>query len=93
MNQNKHNKVEEKMKELWERYHYLKSLNRVGYVHLFNDFEKALTSSYEQGVRDEYKRCVDLLDHDHKSCPIKETCIGYQNAQSDLMNQPPLKNN
>lgn len=38
---------------------------------------------------EEWKRCVDLLDHDHLNCPIKESCIGYQNAQSDLMNQPP----
>lgn len=50
---------------------------------------------WEVATKEEWKRCVDLLDHDHLNCPNKESCIGYQNAQSDLMNQPPeimLKN-
>jgi hypothetical protein len=30
------------------------------------------------------------LDKDHTKCPLPQTCIGYGNAQSDLMNNPPL---
>lgn len=43
----------------------------------------------ELARKEEWKRCVDLLDRDHSKCPIKETCIGYMNAQSDLVNNPP----
>lgn len=39
---------------------------------------------------EEWKRCVDILDRDHSKCSLPQTCIGYQNAQSDLMNNPPL---
>jgi len=34
------------------------------------------------------KELDDLLEEARNKCPIKESCIGYQNAQSDLMNQP-----
>lgn len=54
---------------------------------MFQSFAEKIRESV---VGEEWKRCVDLLDTDHSKCVIKESCIGYQNAQSDLMNQPPL---
>lgn len=49
-------------------------------------------SEHQRVIEEEYKRCVDVLDFDHNECSRKETCIGYQNAQSDLMNNPPKPN-
>lgn len=45
----------------------------------------------EAAREEEWKRCVDVLDFDHSKCPIKDSCIGYGTAQSDLMNNPPHK--
>ena len=63
------------------------------YTSCEEDVKSFLTSFAEKiregVVEEEWKRCVDLLDADHSKCVIKESCIGYQNAQSDLMNQPP----
>jgi len=36
---------------------------------------------YKRGVK-----AVELPTYDHLKCPIRETCIGYQNAGSDLQN-------
>lgn len=33
----------ERVQKFWEKHHYLKSLDKVGYVSLFNDFEELLT--------------------------------------------------
>ena len=30
---------------------------------------------------------VNLPEYNHSKCPIKETCIGYQHAESDLENE------
>jgi hypothetical protein len=50
----------------------------------------ALVMKYrEEAKREEHKRCVDLLDHNHENCSSVLLCIGYQNAQSDLINNPP----
>lgn len=48
-----------------------------------------LETSLREVEEAEHKRCVDLLDNDHTKCVVKESCIGYQNAQSDLINNPP----
>lgn len=37
----------------------------------------------------EYRRCLKILNRSHSDCPQKETCIGYRNAYSDLLNNPP----
>lgn len=52
---------------------------------------KSFTHSVEEKARErEWKRCIDVIDRDHSKCPIPESCIGYQNAQSDLINNPPI---
>lgn len=43
----------------------------------------------ECAKQEEWKRCVDSLDFDHSKCVLKQSCIGYGSAQSDLMNNPP----
>jgi len=48
-----------------------------------------LTESIAQAGQEGYKRgvkAVELPTYDHLKCPIRETCIGYQNAWSDLQN-------
>jgi hypothetical protein len=51
--------------------------------------EEDIGKHYKQGRQDEWERCVNLLDFDHSECPEPTSCIGYQSAQSDLMNNPP----
>ena len=48
-----------------------------------------IRTELQKAREEEWKRCVDTLDHDHSKCIIRETCIGYIAAQSDLMNNPP----
>ena len=48
-----------------------------------------IRTELQKAREEEWKRCVDLLDHDHSKCIIRETCIGYIAAQSDLMDNPP----
>jgi len=48
-----------------------------------------IRTEISRAKKEEWKRCVDLLNRDHSNCPIKESCVGYMNAQSDLMNNPP----
>jgi len=43
--------------------------------------QQAEQLGYEKGIK-----AVELPVHNHANCPIKETCIGYQNAESDLSN-------
>ena len=48
-----------------------------------------LKESIAQAEQEGYKRgvkAVELPTHDHLKCPIRETCIGYQSAESDLQN-------
>lgn len=69
-----------------------KGLNNAEFLsHFRSDLREALTTLIQDTEKAEWKRCVDVLDFDHSKCSIKETCIGYQNAQSDLMNNPPSK--
>jgi hypothetical protein len=59
------------------------------------DWVKAEIARAERKARrEEYDRCVHLLGRSHKDCPRFGTlgCIGYQNAYSDLMNNPPSEN-
>lgn len=39
----------------------------------------------DEAVREGINR-VNLPEYDHSKCPIPQTCIGYQNAESDLEN-------
>lgn len=55
-------------------------------TNLFSIFDKSLA----EARKEEWQRCVDILDKDHRKCAIIDTCIGYGNAQSDLMNNPPI---
>lgn len=48
-----------------------------------------IRSVEEKSMEREWKRCIDVLDREHSKCPIPESCIGYQNAQSDLINNHP----
>ena len=48
-----------------------------------------ITTQITKAREEEWKRCVDLLDQDHRGHALPQTCIGYGNAQSDLMNNPP----
>jgi len=48
---------------------------------LSETIKRAEQAGYERGVR-----AVELPTHDHSKCPIKQTCIGYQSAESDLEN-------
>jgi len=69
-------------------------LTELSFWHKLTLGEHEELKAFCEGVRgEEWQRCIDLLDFDHSKCPIKETCIGYQNAQSYLMNQPPFKTN
>jgi len=48
-----------------------------------------ITTSIQQAEQEGYKRgvkAVELPTIDHSKCPMKESCIGYQNAESDLEN-------
>lgn len=54
-------------------------------IKIVDIFEAFLTSELER-VRRETIKSVKLPVYDHSKCPIKETCIGYQNAESDLEN-------
>lgn len=51
---------------------------------------EAIMDAITQFTKAEWRRCIKVLDHDHSKCALKQTCIGYGNAQSDLMNEPPL---
>lgn len=54
---NKDKELEELVSELWEKYHYMKaSVVKVGFIQLFNDFEKALTKAKQQGAREEREK-------------------------------------
>ncbi len=39
---------EEQLMELWEKHHYLKKLDRVGYIHLFDDIKHLLARQREE---------------------------------------------
>ena len=57
---------------------------------LANDLKKSLSHALDRMEREakiEGVKMVELPVHDHSRCPIKETCIGYQNAESDLENE------
>ena len=54
----------------------------------YNRFDPAVAeilSLIEQEKRD-LVEVIKLPDYDHTKCIVKETCIGYQNAESDLEN-------
>jgi hypothetical protein len=54
------------------------------------DFISALLKEREAEIRkEEYDRCIKVLDIDHNNCLSPESCIGYQNALSNLINNPP----
>ena len=74
--------------------HIQKKLEKIDEYHRLTDWEKGMVQKITQIIdeevrKEEWKRCVDLLDFDHKKCPLPQSCIGYQNAQSELVNQPP----
>ena len=48
-----------------------------------DELEKAVR---KEGVR-EGIQMVKLPTYDHSKCPLPLTCIGYQNAESDLENE------
>lgn len=56
---------------------------------LENLLQQQAELSYKQGVEDEYKRCIELLNHNHANCTVPLICIGYQDARSDLINNEP----
>jgi Ca2+-binding EF-hand superfamily protein len=61
----------------------------VTYLEL-EDFISALLKEREAEIRkEEYDRCIKVLDIDHNNCLSPESCIGYQNALSNLINNPP----
>ena len=45
-----------------------------------------LFSEERKRAQEEVFNMIKLPEHTHESCPIKESCIGYQNAESDLYN-------
>ena len=49
-----------------------------------------IQSTINQALQQERERIVEMIrsvtDYDHSKCPIKETCIGYQNCVSDIEN-------
>ena len=44
-----------------------------------HSINKALKEGYKKGVK-----AVKLPHYDHSKCPCPISCIGYQNAESDL---------
>jgi hypothetical protein len=67
---------------------------REGYDSLITNnvknFISALLKEREAEIRkEEYDRCIKVLDIDHNNCLSPESCIGYQNALSNLINNPP----
>jgi len=45
------------------------------------EIEQAEQDGYKKGVE-----AVELPEYDHSKCPMRASCIGYQNAESDLEN-------
>jgi hypothetical protein len=43
--------------------------------------DSEIRTAVEAGIK-----AVNLPTYDHSKCPIKATCIGYMNAESDLDN-------
>jgi hypothetical protein len=49
-------------------------------------------TAIETAIKEEYQRCLSVLNKDHTKCALPQTCIGYGNARSDLENNPPFIN-
>lgn len=60
---------------------FIVELNSVGVEEL-----KQFISSRQISLIKMIVESIKLPEYDHSKCPIKETCIGYQNAESDLEN-------
>ena len=80
--------LEETMREFDEIYETTPT-NRTALRDFIRKLLLAKDKEIAEAEKREWKRCVDVLDTDHSSCPLPQTCIGYQNALSDLMNSPP----
>lgn len=46
-----------------------------------------IQSEIDLAKKEAYMECVNFLDRTHKDCRLTSTCIGYQNAYSDLKNE------
>jgi len=56
---------------------------------MFNALTSFVLKKIHQAEQEGYKRgvkAVELPTYDHLKCLIRETCIGYQSAESDLQN-------
>jgi hypothetical protein len=53
---------DELFNELWEKHHYLKALDRVGYIKVFNDFRTALSRSHAAGHAAGQREVLQIVD-------------------------------
>lgn len=87
----KNSTPQQDMRERFEKEFYSKD-NKTCVWHRNEELLSFITSEINRAVAEEYQRIIDLLTRDHKTCPLPQTCIGYQNALSDIENNPPNKN-
>ena len=93
------NKIKEEVKSLWKVLCENASAwdNDDGKMAEANEkmpwdiLEEVISKVEKEAKESEFQRCLGVLDKDHSKCPLPQTCIGYQNAQSDLENNPPKK--
>lgn len=54
------------------------------------EIEQFIEEEIQHAIAQERKEIVEIIEeitnYDHSKCPIKETCIGYQSAVSDILN-------
>ena len=59
---------------------------------LIGIIDKISSKAIREARKQEWERLCNILDFDHSKCLTASSCIGYQNAQSDLLNNSPEDN-